>query len=252
MRAALLVVSFALASCFGAVSVQRNFFVLFVDVEPGPRQPTLRGLLRVRDLDAESVYEKFQIVIRRSPWQLRYSGTNLWAVRPNVMVADLMARSFKSASVFTAVTRDLSAGRPDFTLAGELTALEVYESDDAWYAHLSMALRLNRFDDGEQMWRFEFDERKLVGTTDMSHAVRSMSELLQLATRRAVVELLDAVEGVSDPLLPGPSVGTFFRPSGDRPDSLEANPDAPRIPALRRSLPPDESPPEIIIGPDDD
>jgi ABC-type uncharacterized transport system auxiliary subunit len=227
-RAALLLLALAATSgCFGARAVRRNFYVLHVDTEPGAMQPDLRGLIRVRDLNAESVYEKFQLVIRQSPWQLRYSGTNLWAVRPNVMIADLIARTMQDSQIFTAVTRELAEARPDFTLAGELQALEIYDSEDIWYAHLAMTLRLNRFDDGEQLWRFDYDERKPVGSTDFAHAVRAMSELLQLALRRAIVDLLDAVEGVGPPPEEGPGVGTFFDPEGPRPRALEPDPDAP-------------------------
>lgn len=222
------------AGCFGARAVQRQFFVLSQEHDPGPGRARVRGLIRVRDLDAETVYEKFQIVIRQSPFQLRYSGLNLWAVRPNVMVSDIIARTLQDSGVFIAVTRDLSAARPDFTLAGELLALEVYDSDEIWYAHLAMTLRVNRFDDGQQLWRFDFDERKLVGTTEMSHAVRAMSELLQLGMRRAVVDLLDAIEGVGESGPLGPTPGAFVEPDGQRPRDLELDP--------ARSLPPPPTP----------
>ena len=207
--------------CFGARSYQRNFFVLHAEHEPTPLRARVRGLIRVRDMDAESVYEKFQIVVRQSPFQLRYSGLNLWAVRPNVMVSDIIGRTLQDSSVFTGVTRELSEARPDFTLAGELVALEVYDSDEIWYAHLAMTLRVNRFDDGQQLWRFDFDERKQVGTTEMPHAVRAMSELLNLAMRRAVVNLLDAIDGVGEDTVLQPTRGAFLRPAEPRPTRLE-------------------------------
>lgn len=224
--------------CFGARAVQRQFFVLSQEHDPGPSRAKVRGLVRVRDLDAETVYEKFQIVIRQSPYQLRYSGLNLWAVRPNVMVSDIIARTLQDSGVFTSVTRELSEARPDFTLAGELLALEVYDSDEVWYAHLAMTLRVNRFDDGEQLWRFDFDERKAVGTTEMAHAVRAMSELLQLGMRRAVVDLLDAIEGIGDEKPLGPTRGAFLEPGGQRPRELEVDP-ATRLPP---PPPPEEKP----------
>lgn len=223
-----------LGGCFGSRAVQRSFYVLHAQKEPGPVDKKLRGMVRVRDLDAESVYEKFQIVIRNSPWELRYSGTNLWAVRPNVMIADILQSTLQDASVFHAVTRELTEARPDFTLGGDLQALEVYDSDDRWYAHLAINLRLTRFRDGKQLWRFDFDERKLVGSTEMPHAVRAMSELLQVAMRSAMVSLLDTVEGIEAPPAPGPAVGTFYEPGGKRPDRLEAaSPDAGPVNASR-------------------
>lgn len=244
----LLVVGLGLTGwgCFGARAVQRQFYVLNAEHEPGRGQAMVRGLIRVADMDAESVYEKFQIVIRQSPWQLRYSGINLWAVRPNVMVSDIIGRTLQDSRVFTTVTRELSEARPDFTLAGELLALEVYDSDDVWYAHLAMTLRVNRFDDGQQLWRFDFDERKPVGTTEMPHAVRAMSELLQLGLRRAIVELLDAIEGVGedDPL--SPTRGAFLEPAGERPRTLEIEPATRLPPPTPAPETPDFSKPIVI------
>ena len=221
-RSAILALLLAgLAGCFGSRAVQRSFYVLHADQDPGPAESTVQGMVRVRDLDAESVYEKFQIVIRKSPWQLRYSGTNLWAVRPAVMVADIVQSSLQESRVFDSVTRELIEARPDFTLAGELHALEVYDADEVWYAHLAMTLRLSRFRDGAQLWRYEFDERKLVGSTEMAHAVRAMSELLDLAMRRSIVDLMDTVEGVDPPPEPGPAVGRFYEPEAPRPTRLK-------------------------------
>lgn len=221
-RQSVLLIGAALGAsgCFGARSLQRSFYVLHAEHQPARDPATVRGLIRVRDMDAESVYEKFQIVVRQSPWQLRYSGLNLWAVRPNVMVSDIISRALQDSSVFTTVTRELSEARPDFDLAGELMALEVYDSEDVWYAHLALSLRVNRFSDGEQLWTFDFDERKPVGTTEMAHAVRAMSELLQLAMRRAVVELLDTVEGVGADVPFQPVRGSFFEPEEPRPERL--------------------------------
>ncbi len=192
----LLIVAFFFTSCLSSRTVQRSFYVMHSTSEAAPIGTVLKGLIRVRDLNAESVYDKFQIVIRRSPWQLRYSGFHLWAVRPQAMISDIIARTLQETGVFAAVTRELSEARPDFVMSGELHAVEIYDSDDIWYAHLALSLRVSRFDDGQQLWTFDFDERKLVGDTDFAHAVRAMSELMDLAMRRAVVSLIDSAEGV--------------------------------------------------------
>lgn len=248
----LLGASLALGGCFGARAIQRNFYVLHAETGPGTDRSTVKGLVRVRDLDAESVYEKFQIVIRKNPWELRYSGAHLWAVRPNVMVSDIVGRTLQEAGVFSTVTRDLSEARPDFTLSGELLALEVYDADDVWFAHLALAFRITRFSDGEQLWRFELDERKPVKTTEMGHAVRAMSELLQDAMGRAILDLVEHVEEGPSSAPSGPTVGSFFEPPKPRPDELE--PTVPASRSLRMTAP--EPPPDpnapFILGPQPD
>lgn len=183
-----------LNACFGARTVRRNYWVLHTHSVKNALAENMGGVIRVRDLDAESVYDKFQIVVRQNPYQLCYSGVNLWAVRPNIMVADLIGRRLQEEKLFRSVTRDLSNTRPDFNLAGELRALEVYDSGKGWFAHLSLSLRINRFTDGEPIWQFTYEQQKPVEKTDMHHAVQMMSELLQQALNDAVKDLLSAAQ----------------------------------------------------------
>jgi ABC-type uncharacterized transport system auxiliary subunit len=176
--------------CLGARSTPRSYFVLHADPREAVAElPVIEGLVRVRNLDTDAVYEKFQIVVRRSPYQLRYSDRNVWAVKPNQMVADLIGQSLETARVFSAVTRELVDVRPTYTLAGKLHAVEIYDSQDVWYAHLEASLYLTRFSDGGRIWRMDFDQRKKVTVGDFGHAARALSELLQTLMTQAIAEM---------------------------------------------------------------
>lgn len=178
------------AGCFGARQTMRSFYVLYSQgVDVRHEAPPIPGMVRVRNMDADSVYEKFQIVVRSSPYQLRYSEANVWAVKPHQMMSDLIARVLAESGTFSAVTRELIEARPDFTLSGKLLAAEVYDSDDLWFAHLAFNLHLSRFADGARLWSYELDARKPVPTRTFPHAVRALSELLQEALEEAVGEL---------------------------------------------------------------
>jgi hypothetical protein len=148
--------------------------------------------------------------VRRSPYELTYSDANVWAVKPYQMVADIIARRLVESNTFTAATRELGDTRPEFTLGGELHAIEVYDSNDVWFAHLAITLTLNRFSDGERLWSIQFDERKRVATQSFSHAVRTISELLDTAMMKSVAELERVSKGeriVPAIELPAPSQG---------------------------------------------
>lgn len=177
--------------CLGAVSNARSYYVLAGDPATPPERPTIDGSVRVRNMDVDAVYEKFQIVVRKNPYELRYSDLHVWAVKPNQMVSDIIARTLVDTGAFADVSRALGDTRPDFTLSGDLNALEIYDSDDVWFAHLSLSLRLNRFDDGEQVWSMSYDQRKPVESRNHAQAVRAISELLSACVRRAVIELED-------------------------------------------------------------
>jgi ABC-type uncharacterized transport system auxiliary subunit len=179
------------SGCLGAVTNPRSYYVLSGDPATPPPEPMIPALVRVRNMDSDSVYEKFQIVVRRSPYELRYSEQNVWAVKPNHMVSDIIARTLLDTGAFSGVTRGLGDTRPDFVISGDLHAIEIYDSDDLWYAHLSISLRLNRFATGERLWGFSYDQRKHVPTRTFAQAVRALSELLSAAVRQAVVALID-------------------------------------------------------------
>jgi ABC-type uncharacterized transport system auxiliary subunit len=199
-----------LSGCFGARPTLRSYYVLYGEPDTSrdyseereqakTSTAAFKGLVRVRNLNAEDIYEKFQIVVRRSPYELRYSDTNVWAVKPDNMVSDIIARTLLESETFSGVTRELGDTRPDYTLGGDLRAIEVYDSNDLWYAHVALSMTLTRFSNGERMWTFTFDERKIVPSTSFSHAVRTMSELLRDALERAIGELRDIASGKPPP-----------------------------------------------------
>lgn len=184
-----LAMSATLCGCFGAVSSTRSYYVLAGDPGSRPERPAVRGTVRVANMDADAVYEKFQFVVRKNPYELRYSDLNVWAVKPNQMVSDILSRVLLETGVFEGVTRTLGDQKPDYLLNGDLNAIEIYDSDDIWYAHLAISLSLTRFDDGAQLWQMSYDQRKLLPERTHAQAARAISELLAAAARQAFVEL---------------------------------------------------------------
>lgn len=212
------------AGCLSARTTPRSYYVLHGETrEPVADDALLKGLVRVRTLDTDAVYEKFQIVVRQSPYQLRYSETNVWAVKPDELMADLVAQAMDTSRVFSAVTRELADNRPDFTLSGKLHAIEVYDSEDVWFAHLRVSMYLTRFRDGERIWSMDFDERKRIVTGDFGHAARAISELLQTMLTQAIGELAGLKEAVGAPVEVVPD------PSGPGGDDEPVDEDAPVI-----------------------
>lgn len=175
--------------CLSARVNQRSYYVLGAEPIEAFHTPLFTGLVRVRDMDSDSIYDKFQIVVRKSPYELNYSEQNVWAVKPNRMVSDIIALTLDKTNTFAAVTRELGEVRPDYVLAGDLHSIEIYDSGDVWYAHLSISLRLTRFNTGETLFTHSFEARKRVQKQRFSHAVRGASELLSAALIEGLDEL---------------------------------------------------------------
>ena len=179
-----------MTGCFGLVSdPARHYYTLHLEpLRPIPT-PKMPGLIRIRDLDSESAYDRFQIVIRRSPFELVYRQKDVWAVKPNRMVSDIIARGLANQNVFSSVTRELSERRPQYFMSGELHAIEVYDSGNTWFAHLAMALQITHFETGKILWSFSYDNRKEVQTQNFAVSVRALSELVSDALERALISM---------------------------------------------------------------
>jgi ABC-type uncharacterized transport system auxiliary subunit len=216
------------AGCFGAAPQLRHYYTLYVSPLANDLAVHVPGTVYVRDLDAESAYDKFQIVVRTSPFELSYRESQVWAVRPNRMVSDLVARTLLETRVFDAVTRELGSRRPDYILGGNLHALEVYDSTELWFAHLALTFHVVDFRSGQTIWAFSFDDRKQVFTQDFSSATRALSELLSLAISRAIASFGDAINAANGPPAEPPPQG----------------------PPPAVSPPPKEAPPGVIYVPE--
>ncbi|MBC7794746.1 MAG: membrane integrity-associated transporter subunit PqiC, partial [Clostridia bacterium] len=177
----------------GKAQQPRHYYVLAVDPLDKRESANLRGLVRIANMDTASAYDKFQIVIRESPYQLQYSDLNVWAVKPGRMVSDVIGEALRDASTFDAITRELGEKRPDYTMSGNLEALEIYQSGDQWFVHLSMSLSFRSFTDGELLWAFDFDQRKAVPTGNFATSVRGLSELMSVAIQQSVDSLGQAL-----------------------------------------------------------
>jgi ABC-type uncharacterized transport system auxiliary subunit len=169
-----------------------------------PPGAPIEGLVRVRDLTAANVYESSQIVVRKNPYELQYSEDNVWAVKPSSMVSDVIARGLVESHRFTSVVRQLGELRPDYILGGDLHAIEVYDSGDVWFAHVSLTLQLTRFRTGESLYTLSFDRRQQLGERTFAQAARAISELLSAA----LAELIVGLERVDAPRLKRPKSGT--------------------------------------------
>jgi ABC-type uncharacterized transport system auxiliary subunit len=191
MRVLYAIAFLSLTSCglFGKAQQPRHYYVLQADPLDKRESANLAGLVRVANMDTASAYDKFQIVVRESPYQLQYSDLHVWAVKPGRMVSDVLAEALRDAGMFDAITRELGEKRPDYNMGGNLEALECYQSGDVWFVHVALSLSFRRFTDGELLWQYDYDDRKQVPTGNFATSVRGMSELLSTAIQRAVDEL---------------------------------------------------------------
>jgi len=149
--------------------------------------------VRVRDLDIEEAYARPQIVYRKSPFQLDYYFYRVWAVKPTRMLSDLLQKHLLASNLVTSVVRRFDEGsKPHFEITGTIEAIEEYDSEDIWFAHIALHLRLTRLSDGKVVYSRRFDNRKRVFENKPEYVVREMSAIVEFVLNQ-VMKDLDAV-----------------------------------------------------------
>lgn len=187
-----------LFGCFGRVAESRYYQLDYV---PTPKE-MLNGAphpftVRVRDFDIAEVYKRNNIVYRQSPYQLHFYNYEMWAVKPEYMVADILFRHLDAAKIFSDVRRSIDATEPDFTVHGTVRALEEYDNQDEWYAHLAMNMNLQDNRTKSVLWSREWDYRKKVSHFEPIYVVRGLSELLELINNEAVADIDSVMKAVA-------------------------------------------------------
>ena len=134
--------------------------------------------LRLKPFTIEKAYSKPNIVYRNGPYQLEYYGYQHWAVRPKDMITDLIYSHLTRIKLVNSVVKRLDEkGNPDYELSGTIQAIEEYDSEELWFAHLAIRVSLTRLSDGEPIYNRLFDQRKMVETHEPIYVVRTLSEL---------------------------------------------------------------------------
>lgn len=228
MRAALLpfglALALALASAGCGHSPARHYYSLTYPLPAPSWQTPFPYTVRVKDLAVSPSYAGDQMVVRQDVHEIEFYLDRRWTDRPQRMLSDAIRKHLRAAGLVQQVTERLGDKAPDFSLEGELDAIEELDASDESYARLAFSLRLVRFADERVVWRRDFDDRRKVPGRKGRAIVRALSEILEQELRGAVDEL-----------------GQVFARGGEPPP---AQPAAPPVPARP------EPQPTGILGPD--
>ncbi|MDR2584294.1 MAG: PqiC family protein [Fibromonadaceae bacterium] len=189
-----------LVSCsfFGGVK-ENSYYQL--DYVPTPKEMLNESSypysVRIKDFDVSEAYRRNNIVYRQSPFQLRFYNYELWAVKPEYLVSDMLFRHLSAAKVFSDVRRSIDVEEPDFTISGTIRALEEYDNQDEWYSHLAMNMHLQENRTKRVLWSREWDYRKKVSNLETIYVVRGLSELLEYINNEAIADIDSVINSIA-------------------------------------------------------
>jgi len=192
-----------LSSCGKALQT-RYYLLEYVPMPPRDRteKKTWPYTVRVKDFSIAEAFRRNQIVYRQSAHEMRFYNYELWAVRPEYLVTDMVFRHVVAAELFKTVNRGIEQSEPDFYLTGEVHAIEEYDNNKDWYAHLAITFKLTDIATGKDVWSKNYDYRKKVARQEPVYVVRELSYLLETMVNNVVIEIDKYMMQINSDLAP--------------------------------------------------
>jgi len=176
-------------------AIYRQYFIL--DYRPVLQDSTLKievplpYKVQVQTMKIPRTFDRVGIVVRYSTHQLDYYRYQLWAIRPQIIVSDLIARHISNYNVFQSCQREFLEERPDFEIIGIIDAVEKFDNEAYTAAHLAMKLYLRTYDSYENILSHEFDREEEMPVFRMELFAKKLSDILREEVDVFIGEIID-------------------------------------------------------------
>ena len=178
----ILSLSFIINSC-STTAIQPKYYIL--DYQPVLRDSTLMVAkpfpykVQVQTMKIPRTFDRVSIVVRYSAHRLDYYRYNLWAIRPQITISDLIADHISRFGIFKECQREFLEERPDYEIIGNIEAIEKFDHEQYTAAHLALKLYLRTYDGYENLLSHEFDRVEEMPVFQMELFAQKLSDILE-------------------------------------------------------------------------
>ncbi|MCK4836975.1 MAG: membrane integrity-associated transporter subunit PqiC [Candidatus Aminicenantes bacterium] len=182
-----------LVNCFTSQNAKR-YFQLQLPGEFTANLKKINKVLLIEAVGAEDLYDDFRVIYRKSPYQINYYAYDFWVKKPGELIGTALVHFFSDSGLFNRVIDKLSDTEPDLILKSRLFSIEEVDSNNKWYARLSLELDFRDFKSGESLFLYRFDKKKVLPKRDVTLLPRMISEILKEELDSLVQPLSQKVE----------------------------------------------------------
>jgi len=213
------------ASCVREVPRTRYYILEYKPILKNPdlavEEPFPCRML-ISDFEIPRSYDSVRIVSRESSHQINYFRYSLWAVRPQVVIADLIAAHLNAYHTFDRSQREFLDERPDYEITGYIHKIERYESGIYRAAHLQADFYLYNYGTNEVVCKHEFDRDVELTTAEFNFFAKKISDIIREETDLFISMLIrqfseiyppeEDTEPAIEDLYPGETTGDAEEP----------------------------------------
>jgi len=136
-------------------------------------------------------YDSSHIIARFASHQINFYHYSLWAVRPQIAIADLLVQHINTYQLFKDCQREYLDDNPDFEISGEIQQVEKYESQEYTAAHLKMRFDLYDYESKDRRVTYSFDREIPIPTGDMTIFAKVLSDISQEEAEKFLVKVVE-------------------------------------------------------------
>ena len=152
--------------------------------------------VQVQTMKIPRTFDRVSIVVRYSAHRLDYYRYNLWAIRPQITISDLIADHISRFGIFMQCQREFLDERPDYEIIGTIEAIEKFDNEAYTAAHLAMKLYLRTFDGYENLLSHEFDRQEEMPVFRMELFAQKLSDILEEEVNKFIEKMIIYFKGL--------------------------------------------------------
>lgn len=182
--------AFSLTACLGGGSSEpTKYYTIAVENIQAPTSSAYADKrLQVRKFTIEPAYQRVNIVYRESAYDFMFYDLDLWASRPEHMIAQVASEYLARSGLFKSVETKAN-GKPDYELLGNIVAIEEVDEGSSQYARLAMQLTFRKTESDQAIWEKSFDEKLSMDNREPRTTAETISKLFGKYMEEALSEI---------------------------------------------------------------
>ena len=183
-------IALSLTACLGGGSSEpTRYYTIAVENISMPSSGAFADKrLQVRKFTIEPAYQRTNIVYRESAYDFMFYDLDLWASRPEHMMAQVAGEYITKSGLFKTVETK-PTGKPDYELLGNIVAIEEVDEGSSQYARLAIQLTFRKTESDQAIWEKSFDEKMSMDNREPRTTAETISKLLGKFMQEALQEI---------------------------------------------------------------
>ena len=171
-------IALSLTACLGGGSSEpTRYYTIAVEKISMPSAGAYADKrIQVRKFTIEPAYQRTNIVYRESAYDFMFYDLDLWASRPEHMMAQVASEYLTKSGLFKTVETK-PTGKPDFELLGNIVAIEEVDDGSSQYARLAVQLTFRKTESDQAIWEKNFDEKMSMNNREPRTTAETISKL---------------------------------------------------------------------------